>query len=217
MLSSVKQKKRMRERRRTLQAQGICISCAAEPAHEPFLYCTGCAGRRSLRAKTRLVAVRRAILKLYGGKCVCCGERNEVFLTLDHINNDGHRDRRQGLNGEMLCRALLKSPRRDLQLLCYNCNGAKGRIGVCPHSVPSADLTWMLGGGSKTRRLPTYAPSPEGSHPLRSCAWPDCGVIFPAISNQKYCKAHQRPNDLLKMKLWRQRKKDSDGMEKVKT
>jgi hypothetical protein len=51
--------------------------------------------------KRRRVAVNRAryqrnhqtVLAAYGGKCVCCGEAEEAFLTLDHVNNDGKQHR----------------------------------------------------------------------------------------------------------------------------
>lgn len=40
--------------------------------------------------------LRNEVIIHYGGdppKCACCGEDNIGFLTLDHINNDGNKDR----------------------------------------------------------------------------------------------------------------------------
>jgi len=42
--------------------------------------------------------LRNDFFVMYGGKCACsgCSENNQWFLTLDHINNDGHQSRAQG-------------------------------------------------------------------------------------------------------------------------
>jgi hypothetical protein len=36
---------------------------------------------------------KRLAYDILGNKCACCGETNPVFLSLDHINNDGYIDR----------------------------------------------------------------------------------------------------------------------------
>lgn len=66
---------------------------------------------------------------------MCCGEGNVEFLTLDHIEGNGHAER-------------LANPRRGVQfygwlirqgypkgyrILCFNCNCARGIHGYCPH------------------------------------------------------------------------------------
>jgi hypothetical protein len=76
----------------------------------------------------------------YGGVCQCCSEDRLDFLTLDHINQDGAEHRRKmdfnhtgtGFNFYLWLR---KSnwPDLGLQVLCHNCNGARGSNGVCPH------------------------------------------------------------------------------------
>jgi hypothetical protein len=61
------------------------------------------------------------------------------FLTIDHVNNDGREHRlrtpSQGA-GDGLISFLKRSGYPDgFQVLCFNCNWAKGRYGgVCPHS-----------------------------------------------------------------------------------
>jgi hypothetical protein len=72
------------------------------------------------------------ILDHYGRACVCCGESEEVFLTIDHINNDGkaHRDR----VGKDIYRDLIKNGFPPIvQVMCWNCNCAKAICGICPH------------------------------------------------------------------------------------
>ena len=36
-----------------------------------------------------------AVFAIYGGACACCGEREFRFLTLDHIENNGSKLRRE--------------------------------------------------------------------------------------------------------------------------
>jgi hypothetical protein len=92
------------------------------------------------KERARQVARRReeklAIIEGYGGKCVCCGEDNYEFLSVDHINKDGHARRKSGEHaGASFYRNLIKQgfPKDDLRLLCMNCNFSIGRYGYCPH------------------------------------------------------------------------------------
>lgn len=76
----------------------------------------------------------------YGGAyCRCCGETQLEFLTLDHVNGGGDAHRRRlegrgsGKNYYHRLRALGFPQEPPLQVLCFNCNGAKGGYGKCPH------------------------------------------------------------------------------------
>ena len=76
----------------------------------------------------------------YGNECSCCGERNQLFLTLDHVNNDGkkHKDKTgRRLSGNRLYDWIIINNFPDIiQLLCYNCNMGKARNkGICPHQI----------------------------------------------------------------------------------
>ena len=84
--------------------------------------------------------LRRAVLRAYGGRCACCGEDTPEFLGVDHVNNDGeaHRAELKGYG-----RAIYRWLKREgypqdgrFQLLCHNCNVAKGCYGGCPHNGP---------------------------------------------------------------------------------
>lgn len=78
---------------------------------------------------------RITIIDKYGGKCICCGESNEVFLAYDHINGGGlkhHKELRQ--QGMTMTKWIIKNNFPDtIQILCHNCNYAKHRLGKCPH------------------------------------------------------------------------------------
>jgi len=69
-------------------------------------------------------------------KCKCCGEVIIQFLTIDHIDGGGHKEReklnRFGYNFYIWLRK--NNYPENYQVLCYNCNcGKKGNNGVCPH------------------------------------------------------------------------------------
>jgi hypothetical protein len=72
-------------------------------------------------------------------KCGCCGISQIDFLTIDHVNNDGHIERkskRHAASGNSLYRRIVKENwPSNYQVLCFNCNCAKAFFGVCPHKA----------------------------------------------------------------------------------
>jgi hypothetical protein len=104
----------------------------------PYHTCSAC--RADLRSfyKVRRTRIRQQILTRYGNACHCCGERQPLFLTIDHIHNDGKVDRKSaGGCTNRIYQIILKykglNPR--FQLLCWNCNMAKAHYGRCPHKA----------------------------------------------------------------------------------
>lgn len=82
--------------------------------------------------------IKAEVIKAYGGKCQCpgsCDITEHLFLTIDHIKNDGHLDRVS--NSYTLYRRLLREgcPTDRYRLLCYNCNlgRSKRKDKRCPH------------------------------------------------------------------------------------
>ena len=66
-----------------------------------------------------------------GNKCVCCGERDWMYLSVDHVANDGV-ELRKRRSAHTRINTLLHYHRENpgsLQLLCMNCNHAKMRNG----------------------------------------------------------------------------------------
>ena len=90
-----------------------------------------------MRAKEKRMRdkVRMKVLEHYGGippKCACCGETHFEFLSIDHINGNGTKERRQ--YGSKLAYSLIRRGYPEgYQILCHNCNQAKGYYGKCPH------------------------------------------------------------------------------------
>ena len=62
----------------------------------------------------------------YGGKCAYCGESNWAFLEFDHINNDGNSHRKNDGKFSMVSWIIKNDFPDSIQLLCSNCNKAKG-------------------------------------------------------------------------------------------
>jgi hypothetical protein len=73
--------------------------------------------------------IRMEMVEGYGGKCLHCGESDQIVLVLDHINNDGSVDRKldSASGGFKLYARLRKEgwPKEKYQLLCHNCNFKK--------------------------------------------------------------------------------------------
>jgi len=97
---------------------------------------------RKIEAKKRQWKLRKTIalydqlFQVYGDKCICCGESNRLFLTLDHINGNGTAERKAMRNRQYgaIGKAIREPDRSKYQILCYNCNCGKWRNkGICPH------------------------------------------------------------------------------------
>ena len=98
--------------------------------------------------RDRNAKVRRLAFEAYGGpKCACCGEEEEYFLALDHIEQDGNTHRltvgkRKDWGGHHLYRYLKQQEYpAGYQVLCFNCNhGRRMNGGVCPHKGRNPDV-----------------------------------------------------------------------------
>ena len=106
-------------------------------------YCKGCNGQRfaawsettgyNERYAERSRAFREQVLAHYGTVCACCGEHRYEFLAIDHVDGNGAAHRRQ-IGKSRMDRWLAKSGfPSGFQVLCHNCNMAKGLYGACPH------------------------------------------------------------------------------------
>ncbi len=103
----------------------------------------------------RTADIRNEVLNAYGGVCACCGETEAMFLTVDHIFDDGAEERRRlfgtrvGRGTPAMYRWLKKNgfPKDRYRLMCFNCNCGRARNGgTCPHqqkcaTVESSPLT----------------------------------------------------------------------------
>ncbi len=84
------------------------------------------------------VRFKGEIFSPYGGcRCVCCGEIELKFLSIDNIEGGGAKDRGKARGGISGVNFYSKLKKRGFppgyQVLCFNCNCAKGFYGICPH------------------------------------------------------------------------------------
>ncbi len=89
------------------------------------------------RRKENRDKIKFQVFEKYGNKCTCCGERELVFLSINHISKNGckHRKNNPNMNGYYLYNWLQKKNYpKDFNILCHNCNFADG-LGVCPHKL----------------------------------------------------------------------------------
>lgn len=120
-------------------AKGLCRHCSnkAIPGKKACAYHSE---QRRLLQKRIYTEYKQKVFEHYGTECACCGEKNLLFLSLDHINNDGnvHRQAVYGKNGrgglKMYKWLIANDFPDDIQILCYNCNiGKHLNGGICPH------------------------------------------------------------------------------------
>jgi len=81
--------------------------------------------------------VKNEMFDAYGHFCSCCGESEEVFLSLEHIGagGRGQRDRERLGSGFAVWVELkrLGWPKEGYTILCMNCQRGSLLEGGCPH------------------------------------------------------------------------------------
>jgi len=140
------------------ETSGLCIYCGKYPPKINNKGCNICSKKKveitkifeknnSNTIKQYRLLVKYEVIEKYGGKCNCCGETQILFLTIDHVNNDGYQDRKElyGVKNPATMSWYLKLRREcireDLQVLCFNCNLGKSiNNGMCPHKIINRSL-----------------------------------------------------------------------------
>ena len=125
---------------------GTCYSCGGRDGLRKLykrtngvwsLICRPCNNAKSKKYYDRK---KTEVFSHYGNECRCCGETEINFLSIDHVNNDGHLEIRSSgsrISGVHLYPKLVKAGFPETyQLLCMNCNfGKRMNNGVCPHEM----------------------------------------------------------------------------------
>lgn len=138
-----------------------CTKCGSRPRRSTGSYCIECwneyrrewskknpvskrASIRAWRQKHKDVVSRQNFdakfrrryrcRVMLGGVCACCGESHDSFLDIDHIHNDGNKEREKYGKAYVYSTVLkMDHPETKYQLLCSNCNQSKRRLGECEH------------------------------------------------------------------------------------
>lgn len=91
------------------------------------------------KGRERYAAWRAQVFQHYSSgivMCACCGEREMKFLSVDHIYGDGAAHRKSGDGNNLYAWLVRNHFPQGFQILCMNCNFAKGKNGnVCPHKM----------------------------------------------------------------------------------
>jgi hypothetical protein len=74
--------------------------------------------------------------------CKCCGENEINFLSIDHINGNGTKHRKQIGNRNFYQWLKVNQFPQDYQVLCYNCNLGKRDKKSCPHTLQPKPLNF---------------------------------------------------------------------------
>ena len=79
--------------------------------------------------------LREKALNGYGHMCSCCGEKRFQFLAIDHVNGGGRKEREIMSTTQIAKKVINEGFPAMYQVLCHNCNCAKGWYGICPHQL----------------------------------------------------------------------------------
>jgi len=120
-----------------------CKSCEASSTRNNYKVNMDYNAKQKEWSKTSYKNLKAAVIAAYGGMCVCCGETEPRFLTIDHADGSGADSRRagEGLGCSLYLRLKREGfPKGTYQLLCFNCNCSKSQFGVCPHRLATSAL-----------------------------------------------------------------------------
>lgn len=122
-----------------IKAQGFCVNCAKYPIVVDYSknFCKTCYTKHRETTIQREAHVRHTVLTHYGLRCNCCGDdRDHRYLQIDHINGDGADHKQKSgarYKGYQLYKWIIEhNYPTNFQVLCANCNFAKGINIVCP-------------------------------------------------------------------------------------
>lgn len=82
-------------------------------------------------ATARYERDRSACFGHYGNECACCGEPEERFLQIDHMDGRGREHRKSGVT-QIFSWLVSQGFPPGFQTLCANCNWAKRTGPACP-------------------------------------------------------------------------------------
>jgi len=66
-------------------------------------------------------------------QCKKCDVNGLGFLTIDHVNNDGKKDRKGRCALQVVTGIIKNNYPKSYQILCFNCNSSKAIFGKCYH------------------------------------------------------------------------------------
>lgn len=124
-------------RKELAYAAGICTKCVKHTRDSDSVFCGRCRIKSRQKSADERARLKADVLAHYSKtptpSCACCGESRYEFLSIDHIDGSGAKHRKT--IGKRVIWAWLRRHNYPpgFQVLCMNCNWAKGKLGYCPH------------------------------------------------------------------------------------
>lgn len=116
-------------------AAGVCTGCGKANVRKGKHHCYDCSQASIERMRNKRKEIKLFIINYFGNKCKECGETDIRCLSLDHVNNDGHLDKKSEKGNRQVTPTwyaklykMINSNQqlpRELQLLCFNCHAKK--------------------------------------------------------------------------------------------
>ncbi len=110
-------------------AAGRCTLCGHGKLYDKRR-CRKCVDKHANKRQR----LKTEVFNAYGRRCKCCGENEEAFLQIDHINGGGRQHLKQ-IGTAFYAWLKRRNFPQGFQTLCCNCNFAKAQRGVCPHQL----------------------------------------------------------------------------------
>lgn len=195
-----------REIKRQREIDNLCVYCGIDTPVSDKKGCKNCLDKKSKSTSKYVkenkdktsqyrLLTKHIVIEKYGGECNCCGEKQILFLTIDHKNNDGNLERKKEKISTFSFYLKLKKEeiREDLQVLCWNCNLGKSiNNGICPHQEIKRTLDPIY----DNRHIPQFDTRlkilwPDDEDLIKMCneksisqVSKELGVDFTAVSNR---------------------------------
>src|SRR5271169_5790942 len=135
------------------------ITATKTPGHAKFWYkCIKCGSTKNYNHRPyitkRFKELWNMVLNHYTRYCSCCGETNELFLTISHlkkldkIEQNGHDRygvRRLATYSQLLYIIKQNYPKNKYCIECWNCNcGRRRNKGICPHKSSKFNKSHLI-------------------------------------------------------------------------
>lgn len=127
--------------KKTNNARMFCDSCRTKnwKIYGPSDWNSSPAGKEYMKRyiKDYVEKLKNIVYSHYGWKCNCCGEMLVSMLTIDHVENDGYKDRKNNISGITLYKRIIEEEfPNKYQIFCMNCNWSKRILkGICQHKI----------------------------------------------------------------------------------
>ena len=135
-----KEQHRIYDKKPHRRARHLACNLTPKAKARRYAYCRTAEFKERQKRKYR--EQRYEVLAHYSNgtvECACCGENIIEFLAIDHLNGGGGKHIKaliQTKQSPTMFRWLRKQGYpTGYQILCHNCNMAKGFYGQCPHKT----------------------------------------------------------------------------------